>query len=573
MNILFSKNNNLFAIIFLMTVSLATINLFISTFKVKNAFAITAEEMLTDPILEKRAREISANLRCLVCQNQSIDDSEVELAADLRRQVRDYLVEGMTDDEIFGVLREKYGEFVLLSPPIQPTTYLLWTAPITVFIIGLFLLANFYSSKKKHEPQFSAQSKVFLELRSHKPRINKLDKIRKYAQSNQLARIMKIILPVLMLALSMVIYLNIGRPDLIDQSFSKTNKIRETAEKELLEKQNIALSEFNQAKKNVEANPNSLSSQFMLAATASQIGSIEDEINALKKALSLSEGDPIIKSQLAEALTRQSSGQVTKVASKLISETLQQNPEDIRALYLRGLELFQKGEPLKAIEHWKLTALQILPETKLADQLRYDVSRAAKLAKIEMPELSFSIFSAADRGGKQRIDRLIDIDDKIFKEQLLEFSNFSENEQLLFIKQMTKRLSEKLQMSPDNFYGWLQLANSYLSIGDNDLASEALLSANNVVNSDEQRINLIEFALISHPSPDSTKLAGRLLSMLPFKIRRSNPVKFLEGEYFRQIGDNKNAIMLWSDILENMPENTEQAIILQNYITSLKKAL
>ena len=65
-------------------------------------------------------------------------------------------------------LREKYGEFVLLSPPIQPTTYLLWTAPITVFIIGLSLLANFYSSKKKHEPQFSAQSKVFLELRSNK---------------------------------------------------------------------------------------------------------------------------------------------------------------------------------------------------------------------------------------------------------------------------------------------------------------------------------------------------------------------------------------------------------------------
>ena len=119
----------------------------------------------------------------------------------------------------------------------------------------------------------------------------------------------------------------------------------------------------------------------MLAATASQIGSIEDEINALKKALLLSEGDPIIKSQLAEALTRQSSGQVTKVASKLISETLQQNPEDIRALYLRGLELFQKGEPLKAIEHWKLTALQILPESKLADQLKSDVSRAGKISQ------------------------------------------------------------------------------------------------------------------------------------------------------------------------------------------------
>ena len=78
-------------------------------------------------------------------------------------------------------------------------------------------------------------------------------------------------------------------------------------------------------KKNVEANPNSLSSQFMLAVTASQIGSIEDKINALKKALSLSEGDPIIKSQLAETLTRQADGQVTKLASKLISEVISAN--------------------------------------------------------------------------------------------------------------------------------------------------------------------------------------------------------------------------------------------------------
>ena len=74
----------------------------------KNAFAITAEEMLEDPVLEKRARTISAGLRCLVCQNQSIDDSDAELAIDLRKQVRDYLKQDMSDEAIFLALREKY---------------------------------------------------------------------------------------------------------------------------------------------------------------------------------------------------------------------------------------------------------------------------------------------------------------------------------------------------------------------------------------------------------------------------------------------------------------------------------
>ena len=124
MNILFSKNKNLFAIIFLMTVSLATINLLISTFKVKNAFAITAEEMLTDPILEKKLVKFLLIFDVLYVKTNLLMIQRWN-SADLRRQVRDYLVEGMTDDEIFGVLREKYGEFVLLSPPIQPTTYLL----------------------------------------------------------------------------------------------------------------------------------------------------------------------------------------------------------------------------------------------------------------------------------------------------------------------------------------------------------------------------------------------------------------------------------------------------------------
>ena len=116
----------------------------------KNAFAITAEEMLEDPILEKRARNISAGLRCLVCQNQSIDDSDAELAIDLRKQVRDYLKQDMSDEAIFLALKNKYGEFVLLSPPIQPATYLLWIAPLAIFGVGILLMANLFFSPQKN---------------------------------------------------------------------------------------------------------------------------------------------------------------------------------------------------------------------------------------------------------------------------------------------------------------------------------------------------------------------------------------------------------------------------------------
>lgn len=107
-----------------------------------SAWAVLPTEMLKDPILEARAREISKNLRCLVCQNQSIDESNAELAADIRRLVRERLVAGDTDDQVIQYMVDRYGDFVLLKPPFKPITYLLWFAPILLFAsagIGGFL--------------------------------------------------------------------------------------------------------------------------------------------------------------------------------------------------------------------------------------------------------------------------------------------------------------------------------------------------------------------------------------------------------------------------------------------------
>ena len=100
------------------------------------ARAITAEEMLANPVLEERARNLSKQLRCLVCQNQSIDDSDADLARDLRREVRSQIAAGNSDDAIIDQLRAKYGDYVLLNPPLDRATLFLWLSPLGFIILG-----------------------------------------------------------------------------------------------------------------------------------------------------------------------------------------------------------------------------------------------------------------------------------------------------------------------------------------------------------------------------------------------------------------------------------------------------
>ena len=100
------------------------------------AAAVNPDEVLDDPALEARARELSLDLRCLVCQNQSIDDSNAELARDLRLLVRERLVAGDSDEDVINYVVSRYGEFVLLTPRFSVKTVLLWGAPVVIFLIG-----------------------------------------------------------------------------------------------------------------------------------------------------------------------------------------------------------------------------------------------------------------------------------------------------------------------------------------------------------------------------------------------------------------------------------------------------
>ncbi|MFS8148625.1 cytochrome c-type biogenesis protein CcmH [Rhizobium sp. BR 249] len=100
------------------------------------AFAVNPDEVLADPALEARARTLSAELRCMVCQNQSIDDSNAELAKDLRLLVRQRISDGDTDEAVLNYIVSRYGEFVLLKPRLNVKTVLLWGTPVLLVLAG-----------------------------------------------------------------------------------------------------------------------------------------------------------------------------------------------------------------------------------------------------------------------------------------------------------------------------------------------------------------------------------------------------------------------------------------------------
>ncbi len=104
------------------------------------AWAVDPSERLADPVLEARARTLGKSLRCLVCQNQSIDDSNADLAHDLRVLVRERLTAGDSDAQVLAYLQARYGDYVLLKPPVDPATWVLWFGPAAVLIVGIGVL-------------------------------------------------------------------------------------------------------------------------------------------------------------------------------------------------------------------------------------------------------------------------------------------------------------------------------------------------------------------------------------------------------------------------------------------------
>ena len=124
----------------LLTVLLAAVPGAVLAAAVEAPRALDDYGQLTDPALQARFEHITGQLRCLVCQNESIADSNVELASDLRRQVREMLLAGQSDDAIFQFMTDRYGEFVRFNPPLEAKTLFIWGAPFVMLLLGVLIV-------------------------------------------------------------------------------------------------------------------------------------------------------------------------------------------------------------------------------------------------------------------------------------------------------------------------------------------------------------------------------------------------------------------------------------------------
>ena len=108
----------------------------------------TAQPLADDPVVEQRLHKLSQELRCLQCQNETLAESRAGLAEDLRREIREQIRAGKSDQEIISFLTQRYGEFILYRPPVKPKTYLLWFGPFVLLLFGLFILFRYVKRRQ-----------------------------------------------------------------------------------------------------------------------------------------------------------------------------------------------------------------------------------------------------------------------------------------------------------------------------------------------------------------------------------------------------------------------------------------
>ena len=130
--------------IFILIISVICIQFYLNF-----SYAIDPEEILKNSKQETRARNISKNIRCMICQNQSIDESSASLAKDLRILIRVKIKDGKTDKEIYKFLSDRYGDFILLNPPLKSKTIVLWFLPFILFFIGIVFI--YYHNRKSNK--------------------------------------------------------------------------------------------------------------------------------------------------------------------------------------------------------------------------------------------------------------------------------------------------------------------------------------------------------------------------------------------------------------------------------------
>ena len=493
------------------------------------ASALTPEEQLDNPLLEERAREISQQLRCLVCQNQSIDDSDADLARDLRIEVRSLLTQGLSNDAILTQIRATYGDYVLLNPPVSTSTGLLWATPFLLVIMGG---VGFVAMRRKTVTLENATAES---LEASLP----LD-----PASSGFSNKAAFIGLALIITLTAGLYVMLGRPDLAPQPLAERSQELQTAATEQSAQDESLKKALNAAEEAAKANPDSVEAHLRLAMIAAEANAFELELDALNRALTLTGDSPQIKSIKAEALSRKAGGLVTIPARNLIAEVLQASPEEPRALYLFGLAAYQDEDYLTALERWGKLQSLMAPTTPLALRLAENIADAAERAGVPIPQ-NTSPFAMAE--------------------------GLSDKERDEMIRGMVENLESRLIDNPQDEAGWDRLINARQVLGDQDGMIRALIgAANTFPQIMERQVIALEAIVLEQREADHINDALSLLDRINTLSPRGPQFLFFAGHFAVISGETDLAVSLWQELEAKMDDSNPLKSQLQDQIRSLQ---
>ena len=504
------------------------------------AIAITPEEMLADPALESRARALSKQIRCLVCQNQSIDDSDAELARDLRVEVRKQLATGAGDDEILASVRATYGDYVLLNPPVSPGTYILWGAPIVIILGGLAIMLA--GRRRRDDDEADAHEDNSGPTSPTIPTDRRVER----RVDGRIA----LALASLVMASSLGLYLMLGRADLPSRPLAERGAEIAAATEQaqtVAQGRDAALTE---ARDQVARTPEDVGAWLQLAMAAAGTDSAT-EIMALEQAEKLTGGEPAIRALRAEAMARAADGQVTLPARELIAEILAANPTEPRALYLSGLAAYQDEDYAAAVRIWRRLETLSPPDAPWMTLLAENIADAARSGGID-PDSVAPAFSGPDA------------------EAVADAAAMSEEDRAAMIAGMVEGLAARLAEEPGDVEGWRRLIRAYEVLDQPDDLQTALIGLADAIPDDiDAQLSALENMVVAQLEPDFTDASRRLLGRLESLDPARPESLYIRGHFALQAGDSASARTLWEELYASLPADTPIAPQLRRAIDGL----
>jgi cytochrome c-type biogenesis protein CcmH len=477
--------------------------------------------------------------------------------------VRKQLLGGADDKTILSNLQEKYGDYVLLNPPVSLATIGLWATPILGLLLGGGLIV--YSRRRGLRtpapstplPSASEDKELASEKAIHTRPIG--------------ATSLAVTASFCILIAGAIYWFGLGSPSLPSQPLSQRafeiNLEARQAEAQLAEKQQA----FAAAKDATMGTPENIGNWLELALAAAELGRVEEELNALRTALSLTDEDIGIKSMLAEALTRSADGQVIPEARQLIAEILAENGGEPRALFLSGLAAMEDGAYNRAVDNWRYL-IEISPkDAPWVSVVRENLTEAAERAGIALEAAGIAL---EEDSGTSPLPALS-------QESLSAAAEMSEAERLEMIEGMVANLRQRLDENPKDSEGWQRLARAYRVLNRPEEALEALGRASAAALNDfELQLAVLEQLMMAGkdrdtaPSQDKAKevsVADIVLERAMALNAEHPELLFFAGHFARRDGDKDKARFYWAKLLDKIPASSETARLLQLELDKLAR--